>query len=129
MANGVRLSLGFARRVSEAVRQSEADARGPKVGRRRGLEQSQQQRMFGVRVTIDGGSAGSVSTTCSWTYTVELDSGYVLGEELTPQKRRLPNVPYTSTPADSWGAGFFDKNGAFVLWDANELPEVEDPCS
>ena len=86
------------------------------------------QQLFAVRVEIDGGSAGTVSTSCSWTYTVTSDAGFEYGTELTPARRRLPNVPYTTTPADSWGAGFFDKDGEFVLWDANETPDLEDPC-
>lgn len=86
------------------------------------------QTIFAVRVTKDGGSAGTVSATCSFTYTVELDSGFELGTGLTPQKCRLPNTPYTQPDDGSWGAGFYDKNGDFVLWDANECPQVEDPC-
>lgn len=114
-----------ARRVFAAVRKIEALA-DPKGSRRHVVDRHPAQQLFAVRVTIDGGAAGSASTTCSWTYTVNLDSGYVLGEEMTPQKCRLPNVPYETTPDDTWGAGFFDKAGEFVLWDANECPQVEE---
>lgn len=114
------------RRTILAVEGADSSSALPeKIARDRALR---AQTLFAVRVTIDGGSAGSVSATCSYTYTAKSDAGYQFGTGLSPQRRRLTNVPYTATPANSWGAGFFDKNGDFVLWDANETPQVEDPC-
>ncbi len=124
-------SVGFtrraARRIADAVRAVESLG-DPYAGKRPGVVRNPPQQLFAVLVSIDGGSAGSITETCSWTYTVETDAGVVLGNELSPQKCRLPNVPYVETPDESWGAGFYDKSGEFVLWDANECPEVEDPC-
>ena len=121
----VRLTERAAKRIFSAVRRIEGMAAAPPPQRHQ-VDRHPPQILFAVRVTIDGGAAGSASTTCSWTYTVTTDSGYLLGEEMQPARCRLPNVPYAATPAGSWGAGFFDKGGAFVLWDANECPLVEE---
>jgi hypothetical protein len=120
-----KLTERAAKRIFAAVRRIEGMVAAPPPQRNQ-VDRHPPQIMFAVRVTIDGGSAGSASTTCSWTYTVTMDSGYLLGEEMSPEKCRLPNVPYVTTPDDSWGAGFFDKAGVFVLWDANECPQVEE---
>lgn len=129
MPDLAKFSVATARRILTAVRDVENARNGKKVLKgTEGLERRPPQQLFAVRVTIDSGSAGSVSASCTWTYTVTSDAGFEYGTMLTPQKCRLPNVPYVETPAGSWGAGFFDKNGVFVLWDANECPEVEDPC-
>jgi hypothetical protein len=84
--------------------------------------------VFPVTVTIDGGSAGTVSTTCSYTYEVKALDGSVIGTGKTPEVRRYPNVPYTTTPANSPGLAYVDADGVLHLFDANELPETEDPC-
>jgi hypothetical protein len=75
---------------------------------------------FDVLCTIDGGSAGSLTTTCDWTYTVTTMDGEPLGTTLSPTRRRLINTPYTITPDDTIGEGTYDINGDFVLRDANE---------
>lgn len=120
-----KLTERAARRIFSAVRKIEGLV-GAAPPQRQQVDRHPPQILFAVRVTIDGGAAGSASTTCSWTYTVTMDSGYLLGEEMAPAKCRLPDVPYAATPAGSWGAGFFDKNGEFTLWDANECPLVEE---
>lgn len=112
------------KRIISAVRR--IDALAPKPNTRYAVKRNPPQQVFAVLCTIDGGSAGSASATCSYTYTVTLHSGYVLGEHLTPARRRFANTPYTETPAESWGCGFFDKDGEFVLLDANELPQTEE---
>lgn len=125
MTTTAKFSLSAARRVMRTVRTIERTPRdllGAKATRDQGLI---PQTLFAVRVYIDGGTAGTASTTCSWTYTVKRDSGHVFGTSMTPQRRRFPNTPYTTTPDGAWGAGFFDKTGTFVLWDANELPATE----
>lgn len=84
--------------------------------------------VFPVTVTIDGGSAGSISTTCSYTYEVKALDTSVIGTAMTPEKRRFPNTPYTATPANSPGLAYFDSDGALHLFDANELPDSEEEC-
>lgn len=81
---------------------------------------------FGVTCTIDGGAAGSASATCTYTYTVKDLYGVIIGQELTPEKRRFPEVPYTTTPDDSPGIAYYDEEGDLQLFDANELPQVEE---
>lgn len=82
--------------------------------------------VFAVTVTIDGGSAGSASADCSWTYTVKDLDGTVIGSTMTPQLRRFPEVPYTTTPSDSPGEAYYDEDGVLRLFNANELPQVEE---
>lgn len=122
----VRFKLPTAKRILRAVGRVEASDRTPTPGG--GTIAQPPQQLFAVRVTIDGGSAGSISADCSFTYKAVSDDGFLYGEHLTPARRRLHHVPYTTTPDNSWGAGFWDKTGTFVLWDANETPDVEDPC-
>lgn len=82
--------------------------------------------LFAVTVTIDGGSAGDASTTCSFTYEVKDLYGVVIGEDMTPEKRRYPMVPYSTTPDDSPGTAYYDQDGTLHLFDANELDQVEE---
>lgn len=84
--------------------------------------------MFAVLVTIDGGDAGSEEANCSWTYTVTDLRGRLLGLAKSPYKRRLPQTPYTETPTDTVGQAFYDVLGVLQLYDANETPQVEEPC-
>lgn len=81
---------------------------------------------FRVLCTIDGGDAGVAGVSnCSWTYTVTTLDGVLLGEGMTPEERRWPLTPYTSTPANTVGEGYYDVGGAFVLSDANETIGVD----
>lgn len=82
--------------------------------------------LFAVTCTIDGGSAGSASTTCSFTYTVTDLHGVVIGEDMSPEQRRYPNVPYTTTPNDTPGLAYYDAAGDLHLWSANELAQTEE---
>jgi len=72
-----------------------------------------------VKVAVDGGAAGSSSTTCSFTYTVTSTSGLVLLTAATPSMPRYANVEY-ETPADgSYGlAAVVD--GALVLYEVQQ---------
>lgn len=85
--------------------------------------------MFKVLVYKDGGSAGSVATNCSWTYTVKCSRGRTLGAAKTPKERRELKTVYTLTPDGTEGLGYYDENGTFQLWSANETFDMEDPCS
>ncbi len=117
-----------AKKIVETVRKVSATV-PTKGGAQRSRDlKTMPQLLFAVRVSVDGGASGSASTSCSFTYAAELDDGFELGTGLTPKKCRLPNVPYTAPADGTWGAGFYDKDGAFQLWDANECPQVEDPC-
>jgi hypothetical protein len=80
---------------------------------------------FTVRITVDGGSAGSDEETCSWTYTVKSLRDKVIGTSLSPTAHRKPNIPYVETPADSDGVAYYNQNGQLVLLWANEQEDVE----
>jgi len=77
------------------------------------------QGLFPVKVTQTGGSAGSKTTKCSFTYTVDSIGGEELATVQTPSKNR-PVVGKMKAPtADDYGLAFY--NGAtLVLYDANE---------
>lgn len=80
--------------------------------------------MFPVTLAKDGGSAGDLTTQCSWTYTVTDLQGYQIGTTMTPLKLR-PSVGKLVQPADgSHGVAFYAADGTFKLWDANEVPDV-----
>jgi hypothetical protein len=90
-----------------------------------------ESHMFRVYVTIDGGTAGTLSSTCSFTYTVTTNEGSpveVLGMGMTPERRRLVNTPYSTTPSGTKGFGYFDSDGVFVLYDANETAMTGPDC-
>ena len=83
---------------------------------------------FNVKLEIDGGAAGSASTTCSWTYKCKTLNGKVFATTMTPRIHRIPNTPYAETPVDSIGDGFYNEAGEFELFNANERIAPED-CS
>lgn len=122
-----KFTTATAGRIARAVRGVEGQRRD---GRSAELHAAQPRVVpnptFAVKCSIDGGSGGSASTTCSFTYTVTTLSGRTLGEEMTPQQRRHENVPYTTTPNEAIGVAYFDEAGTFRLWSANELPALED---
>ena len=72
---------------------------------------------FYVDLTQTGGSAGSATTTCSFTYTVALDS-VNLGTSVAVSGARIPNCEMT---AGTLGIACF-KAGALVLLWADEVP-------
>jgi hypothetical protein len=80
---------------------------------------------FKVRCFIDGGTAGSLNSTCSWTYTVRTLDDVLIATSKTPQRRRLLNTPYTPTPSGAIGCGYFNLDGEFILYDANETPQTQ----
>lgn len=81
---------------------------------------------FAVICNIDGGSAGNATTTCSYTYEVSDLYGVVIGTTKTPEKRRYPQTPYTTTPEDSPGLAYYAADGSLHLFDANEMAETEE---
>jgi hypothetical protein len=81
---------------------------------------------FRCKVHNDGGSAGSSSTSCSFTYTIRTMSGKDVLTAQTPTRRRFTNVEYSATPTNTQGWAYFDENGVLKLSDANELPALTD---
>lgn len=79
---------------------------------------------FPVLVSEDGGSAGNKTTKCSWTYTVESLSGEVLGDTMTPLRRRPAKGAISKPDDDTVAIGCY-VNGTFELYDANEVYEIE----
>ncbi len=56
-----------------------------------------------VKVYQDGGTAGSSSATCDYTYTIKDMDGTTLATSLLPSKARLPTCKYTKAPDNSYG--------------------------
>jgi hypothetical protein len=48
--------------------------------------------------------------------------GNSLGTAMSPTKPRGPHIVLVPD-ADSVGAGYYDEEGEFQLWDAGELPD------
>jgi len=78
-----------------------------------------------VKVTNDGGSSGDEDTQCDFTYTVKTIYGTTIAEEVTPLKARPATGALVAPSASSYGLGFWDENGDFQLWDANETLDTE----
>ena len=121
MATTAKFSIDQARRIAATVQAHERS-----IPDRTGGEEPRQQLQvphpaFMVRVTIDGGAAGSATQNCTFTYRVETLAGVVLGDNLTPLLRRFPLAVYTVTPPGSVGIAFRDEVGELNLYDANEL--------
>ena len=123
----VKFSVAQARRIAATVRAHEKTLKRaiPDLVQRADQRQTPNPH-FAVRVYADGGQPGTATTTCSWTYRVTSLAGTHLGDAMTPDRRRIPNCPYTATPEGTVGAAYFDEAGALKLWDANELPVAVD---
>ena len=81
-----------------------------------------------VLVTKDGGSAGSSSTNCTFTYTVKDLSGLALGSGLTPKRPRYANTEYYQPATDSYGLAFI-ANNTLNLYEAIEERPKETSCA
>lgn len=81
--------------------------------------------LFTVLVTQTGGSAGSSSTTCTFTYTVKDLYGVVIGTDKAPKKRFQPDTPYLAGGADIPGTAYYDEDGVLQLFDPNALLDAE----
>lgn len=81
--------------------------------------------LFPVDVSQTGGSAGSISTKCSFIYTAtDILTEVSLGTSLSPQyDGRTAKGVYV---AGTKGTGYYDETGTFVLWQVNEVFSLED---
>jgi hypothetical protein len=84
--------------------------------------------VFPVKVTHDGGTAGSAVATCSFTYIVKDLAGVELDTALTPAQARLPNCEYAEPAADSYGLACYSAAGALVLLQAYQEIPLTDTC-
>ena len=76
--------------------------------------------MFPVDLTQTGGSAGSPTTTCSFTYTVkERESSVTIGTSLAVVGKRIPNCAMT---AGVLGLARYKNDGTLELLWADEVP-------
>jgi hypothetical protein len=83
--------------------------------------------MFPVKCTKDGGSAGSMNsgTTCSFTYSLKDVFGHSIDSAtgLTPAVTRYANCKYDTPADDSPGIAFYDGSGNIKLYSvAQEKP-------
>lgn len=81
---------------------------------------------FPVKVTKDGGSAGTATTSCSWTYTIRcLHNDAVLGYLITPDKSRTEYGAYAYAPDASTGMAYYKSynDGPYLLW-VDEIEEI-----
>jgi hypothetical protein len=90
---------------------------------------SYPHHVFAVSVTVDGGSVGSGSSTCSLTYTVRRrGSTTPLLAGASPQRPRMTNVEYTSPSNNSIGLAFWDNDKTLKLIEALEERPVTEAC-
>jgi len=86
-----------------------------------------------VLVWRDGGTTdGSKTAQCDRTYVAKsLDGAVTLGTGLTPKTRRRTYGQYVTPPTDGDGVeglGYYELDGTFALYDANEVPAVRTDC-
>lgn len=84
--------------------------------------------MEAVLCTVDGGSAGSDTTTCDFTYTITTLGGTELATTLTPKRPRYANVTYNTPTTDSIGQAYKDSAGDWQLYEAIEEYPTLDSC-
>jgi hypothetical protein len=123
----VKFSADQGRRILRAVRwyerQSAYDHMPPEDPNR---ERRFPNPTFQVKVYADGGGAGGPGGDCTYTYTVKTLSGRTLATAKSPTRRRFPLTEYAVTPSGAVGQAYFDDAGTLQLFDANELPALED---
>lgn len=92
-----------------------------------------QPGFFPVVVALDGGSAGTATTQCTFTYTLKDFLGNVLNKGngspatgMTPKRPRPAKGKMVAQPVSlsSHGVAYQDRNG-LQLWDAGEVPAVK----
>ena len=124
----VKFNTDQARRIARSVRAYEKTVRNGRPSVVGPLGDRIPNVSFMVLVTKDGGSAGSAIADCSFTYTcTTLNGDATLGTSKTPTKNcRAPLTKYAPPPDGSVGAGYFDEEGVFQLWDPGEVLDLKD---
>lgn len=86
---------------------------------------------YGIRavwVRNDGGVAGSLSTTCTLTYSIYHPGvTTAMATGLTPLRPRITNVEYNIPANDTYGLAFKDGTGWKLVEAVLEYPKSE-PC-
>lgn len=126
MSRFVKFNEDQGRRIARAVRAFEAAT--PDLTRDDNPNEPARMvvnPVFAVKVYKDGGASGSISTNCTWTYTVKTLSGRTLGTGKTPKARRFTLMIYPLVADGTIGTAYFDEAGVLQLLDANELPDIE----
>ena len=95
---------------------------------RLGLPSDPLGGVFAVKVTKDGGSAGSKDADCTFTYTVTDLAGNELGTTLAPKRPRFSHVEYAQPAADSPGLAYWDDQGDLQFYEAVEEIPKTDTC-
>ena len=91
-------------------------------------DQSRDMALRVVKVVTDGGSAGSSSTNCSYTYTVKDLRGNTLATAKTPYRPRYEKTAYIVAPENSYGLALID-NGSLTLLVCFQEIEQTDACA
>lgn len=83
---------------------------------------SEPRTIFPVTLTQTGGSTGTSTAYCSWTYTVKdlATPANVLATAKAPQNSRARIVKAACT-AGTIGSAYRDSGGLIVLWDCDEV--------
>lgn len=86
---------------------------------------------FGIRavwVRNDGGAAGSLTTTCTLTYSIyHPGTSTAMATALAPLRPRITNVEYNIPANDTYGMAFKDGTGWKLVEAILEYPKSE-PC-
>jgi hypothetical protein len=82
-----------------------------------------------VKVTKDGGAAGSAVDSCTFTYTVKDLAGNQLATEQTPARPRLPLIAYLAGGEDgrtAYALAARDGSTLVLLYVLGEIPDAGD---
>ena len=82
-----------------------------------------------VKVTKDGGAAGSAVDSCTFTYTVKDLAGNQLATEQTPARPRMPLVAYLAGGEDgrtAYAMAARDGTTLVLLYVLGEIPDAGD---
>jgi hypothetical protein len=121
----ITTTLEGARKIRDAVRRVIQSPERVPADARELLRTLRPNVMFACKVRQVGGSAGSGSTDCTFTYDVYSLAGVQLNTSaLAPKRRRFATVQYVAPPNDSIGCAYVDETGTLQLWDPNELPSL-----
>jgi len=80
-------------------------------------------RCFPVKVVKDDGENGDGNNPCTFKYTVKSLDGDILGQNMTPERRRTNGVVKDPGTEEHIGIAYY-KDGQLHLLDANEVPDT-----